>query len=88
MTTDDEDDGGSVDIPLSNTSPDPADPVVLGSAEVKGQSEAALSAALPQQEECTSLSDRLAELQVESGQGNDIVQDRKREGGSDVRDDK
>lgn len=77
-----------MDTPLSNTSPDPANPIVLGSAEVEGQSKAALSAALPQQEECTSLSDRLAELQVGSGQGNDIVQDQKREGGSDVRDDK
>ncbi|KIR51020.1 diphthamide biosynthesis protein 3 [Cryptococcus gattii Ru294] len=88
VTTDDEDDGDSVDTPLSTTSPDPANPVVLGSAEVEGQSKAALSAALPQQEECTSLSDRLAELQVESGQRNDLVQDQKREGGSDVRDDK
>ncbi|OXH60119.1 diphthamide biosynthesis protein 3 [Cryptococcus neoformans] len=85
VTTDDEDDGRSVDTPLSNTTPDSTDPVVLGSAEVEAQPKTASSAVLPQQEDCSLLTDRLAELQVESGQGDEVVQDNKKEDGSGSR---
>lgn len=73
-----------MDTPLSNTSPDPAYPVVVGSVEVESQSKTASSAVSSQKEECTSLSDRLAGLQVESGKEDDPVQEHKREDSSDV----